>query len=158
MPSVPRPPMPPPPPLGFAKIRRVWRGGGRERKRENGLKGLNHWPAKLKEERLMSLTGERPTQNVDTWWPTTNRGGARGPGSAEFVGEKWGEPDGREAGGKLGRQIPPPLGGDLVFQRVSFRLQTTGRSQHLARRRLRGRNLMIKREGDSCPGVQLVRL
>ena len=94
----------------------------------------------------MSLTGERPTPSGGHMTPATNRGGARGPGSEEFCGGERGQPDGRVARGKLGRQISPPLGGNLVFQRVPFRLQTAGRSQHLARRRKEERrNLRQKR-------------
>lgn len=83
--------------------------------------------------------------------PATNRGGARGPGSAEFVGER-GEPASREAGGKLGREIPL-RGGNLVLRRVLLRLQATGRFQHLASRGKEGRRKQLQRQKKKGFGV-----
>lgn len=136
--------------------------GEEEGKGGNGRKGPNHWAAKLQRGAIDELNARRThpecghTMARDQLWRREGTG-LRGV----FGGEK-GEQDGQEAVGKLGRQIPPPCGGDLVFLGVpSTSMAHNGRHPASCKKEDRGREettLNIEKEGVWCLEVQLVHL
>lgn len=140
------PPPPPPSSLGFAKIRLVWRGGGRGRKRENGLKGLNHWPAKLQRGAIDEFNGRKThpeCRHMMARDQSRRREGTRLSGVCGGEEGRAGWSGGR--GGSWEDRFLLPWEETLFSNGFRFGCRQPDALKHLARRRSGGRNFMIKK-------------